>query len=341
MILRFFQQLMDKNLRSEKAFFDTLKNLDIPDKHLRLVWEFIDAYKASVLDFSKSLPCLFSYLEFLKIQIEAPFQFEHFHKKIREPKDYYQFGLDFIKPLIDFTHSSIEGMDNLKQIQKIISKQENVVLLANHQTESDPQAIAAMLECQFPQLAESIIYVAGERVLTDPLAVPFSLGCDLLCIYSKRYIDHPPEQKAEKQSHNKKTMKLMSKLLQEGGKVIYVAPSGGRDRKNTSGKVEVAKFDPDSVEMFYLMAKLAKTPTHFFPLTLSTYNLLPPPDAIQTELGEKRIAQRTPIHLGFNPEFDMDQFSTADSINKQNHRENRAKELWNIVNSQHERFLNF
>ena len=329
---------MGKSLKSEQDFFDTLKNLNLPDKYFSLVWDFINAYKASVLDFSKSLPCLFLYLEFLKAQIENPFPFGHFHKKIRYPKDYYQFGLDFITPLIDFNQSSIEGLENLQSIQQILSKQENVVLLANHQTESDPQAIAAMLEERFPEIAQSIIYVAGERVLTDPLAVPFSLGCDLLCIYSKRYIDHPIEKKAEKQSHNKKTMTLMSKLLQEGGKIIYVAPSGGRDRKNTLGKINVAKFDPDSLEMFYLMAKIAKTPTHFFPLALSTYDLLPPPDCIQTELGEKRTAQRTAIHLNFGSEFNMDHFPTSDPLNKKIHRENRANELWNIVNSQHEKF---
>ena len=43
-----------------------------------------------------------------------------------------------------------------------------------------------------------MIFVAGERVITDPLAIPFSMGSNLLCIYSKRYIDHPPEKKIEK-----------------------------------------------------------------------------------------------------------------------------------------------
>ncbi len=100
-----------------------------------------------------------------------------------------------------------------------------------------------------------MIFVAGERVITDPLAVPFSMGRNLLCIFSKRYIDHPPEQKMKKQLHNKRTMELMSELLSEGGKAIYVAPSGGRDRPNADGVVEIAPFDPQSIEMFYLMAR--------------------------------------------------------------------------------------
>ena len=60
----------------------------------------------------------------------------------------------------------------------------------------------------------------------------------------------------------------MSSLLSEGGKVIYVAPSGGRDRKNLNDKIVVAPFDPQSIEMFSLMARKAKKPTHFYPLSL-------------------------------------------------------------------------
>jgi glycerol-3-phosphate O-acyltransferase len=158
------------------------------------------------------------------------------------------------------------------------------------------------------------------------------MGCDLLCIYSKRYIDHPPELKAQKQLHNKNTMELMSRLLQEGGKIIYVAPSGGRDRRNAEGKIEVAPFDPQSVEMFYLMARKAKTPTHFYPLSLSTYNLLPPPETIQKELGEKRIARRSPIHLTFAPEFNMEKFPGFDEDDKIARRKARADAIWTIVN---------
>ena len=84
----------------------------------------------------------------------------------------------------------------------------------------------------------------------------------------------------------------MSNLLQEGGKIIYVAPSGGRDRKNAKGEIEIAAFDPSSIEMLYLMARKAERPTHFVPLTLSTYHLFPPPATIQKEIGEERFAQR-------------------------------------------------
>lgn len=317
----------------EAEFYRELEALShhIPEKYYRLLLEFFNAYKKAVLLFNDSLPTLFLYLVFIKQEIGSPFTFAPYHKKVRHPLDYYRFGLDFIRPLVDIQSSTIRGLETLNKIFHLLQKKENVILLANHQTEGDPQAISVLLEKTHPHIAESIIYVAGERVVTDPLAIPFSMGCDLLCIYSKRYIDHPPEKKGDKQLHNKKTMQLMSRLLEEGGKIIYVAPSGGRDRKNERGIVEVSPFDPDSIEMFYLMARKAKTPTHFIPFTLATYDLLPPPETIQHELGESRNAKRTPIHLSFSPPFDMDRFPGSETADKLERRSARAKAVWNIV----------
>jgi glycerol-3-phosphate O-acyltransferase len=317
----------------EEEFYKELETLShqIPAKYHRLLVEFFDAYKRAVLSIHDCLPTLFLYLLFIKQEIQSPFTFEPYHKKVRHPFDYYRFGTDFIKPLVDLPHSKIQGVEHLNAIARLLQKKENVILLANHQTESDPQAISILLEKTHPEIGSSIIYVAGERVVTDPLAIPFSMGCDLLCIYSKRYIDQPPEKKTDKQLHNKKTMQLMSRLLEEGGKIIYVAPSGGRDRKNKDGVIEVALFDPDSIEMFYLMARKSGIPTHFVPFTLATYALLPPPETIQHELGEARNAKRTPIHIAFAPPFDMNEFPGFENPNKLERREARAKAIWNIV----------
>jgi len=304
----------------------------LPEKYFYHLSSFFEGYRRAVANFDQEIPTLLLFLQFVKKEIDSPSSFEPYHRKIRYPRDYYQFGLDFIRPLIDLNASHILGLDQLERIQKLLHKKENIILLANHQTESDPQAISILLEKTYPEIASSIIYVAGERVVTDPLAIPFSLGCDLLCIYSKRYIDHPPHQKADKQLHNKKTMQLMSRLLEEGGKIIYVAPSGGRDRRNTQGMIEVAPFDADSIEMFYLMAKKAKTPTHFIPFTLATYALLPPPETIQVELGEIRVAKRTPVHIAFGKPFDMDHFPGSQEPDKLTRRQMRAKAIWDIVN---------
>ena len=142
-----------------------------------------------------------NFLQFLKLiaeQIRQPFTFQPYHTKVREPFDYFRFTLDFMRPLIDLEHSKVHGLEIADEITNLLKRGENASLLANHQTEPDPQAIAILLEKTHPELSLGIIYVAGERVVTDPLAIPFSMGCDLLCIYSKRYIDPPPELKAKK-----------------------------------------------------------------------------------------------------------------------------------------------
>lgn len=311
-----------------------LKPNGLPQKYLKIFDQFCQCY-LEVAGEGTSILDLFTQL--VEEQIKRPFTFEPYHKKVRSPIDYYRFGLDFIRPFVDLPHSSVHGLDVLKEIDKQLKRGENVVLLANHQTESDPQIISILLEKIGSQLGEKIIYVAGERVITDPLAIPFSIGTDLLCIYSKRYIDHPPELRAQKQLHNKNTMGLMSRLLQEGGKIIYVAPSGGRDRRDAQGIVEVAPFDPPSIEMFYLMAKKAKTPTHFYPLSLATHDILPPPDTIQTELGEMRVAKRCPVHIAFGSEFDMEKFPGFEENDKIIRRKARADAIWKIVNQNYER----
>ena len=236
-----------------------------------------------------------------------------------------------IRPLIDLDHSNIHGQDQVDQIENYLSKGENVILFANHQTEPDPQVISILLEEKHPNLAEEMIFVAGHRVVTDPLAVPLSKGRNLLCIYSKKHIEHPKELEAEKFLHNQRTMKKMSELLSKGGKCIYVAPSGGRDRPDTQGKVEVAKFDPSSIDLFLLIAQKAKTPTHFFTLALATYALLPPPNVVEKEIGERRHANSAPVHLHFGDEIIWDQIPAQPHVNKKERSKMRAEYIWSKV----------
>ncbi len=316
---------------------DSIRNIvaQFPTKSAAILSQFIDGYRTAAGEISD--PLLMQFLTLALEQTRNPFTFKAHHTKVRSPTDYYRFGTDFLRPLIDLNHSQVHGIEVLDTIQKQLLRKENVILLANHQTETDPQALSILLENTHPAIGEHVTYVAGERVVTDPLAIPFSMGCDLLCIYSKRYIDSPPELKMDKLLHNKRTMELMSQQLKQGGQIIYVAPSGGRDRRNEQGVVEVAPFDAQSIEMFYLMARKAKTPTHFYPLTLSTYDLLPPPVAIQKELGERRIASRCAIAIAIAPSFDMEKFPGSEDNDKLQRRQARASALWNIVNTNYAR----
>lgn len=271
------------------------------------------------------------FLEYVIHELIEPSAFEPFHQCVRSPEDFYLFGLDFIRPLVILQDSKILHSKNLDKIEAQISHGDNVILLANHQTELDPQAISLLLEKEHPRLAEEMIFVAGHRVISDPMAIPFSKGRNLLCIYSKKYIEDNPALKQERLQHNQRTMNRMSQLLSEGSKCIYVAPSGGRDRPNRVGKLEVAEFDGQSIELFWLMAQKSGHPTHFYPLALSTYDLLPPPDNVKKKLGEPRHTKATPIHLAFGAEVDMDHFSGSDHLDKKQKRQARARYIWEQV----------
>jgi glycerol-3-phosphate O-acyltransferase len=327
---------MDYFQKLEKLKSLNKTSLEISEILHQFYFSYKQAIESNGLSIKKLDPLLIQFLDFVEDQLKHPFQFEPFHQCIRKPVDYYQFGLEFIKPLVMLNESKVVNLEVVDEIQKHLLNGENVILLANHQTEPDPQAISILLEKNHPKLAEEMIFVAGHRVTSDPLCIPFSMGRNLLCIYSKKYIQTPPEKTIEKQQHNQRTMMRMKELLSEGGKCIYVAPSGGRDRLNDQGVIDVAKFDPQSIEMFLLMAKQSGKPTHFYPLSLSTYHLLPPPESVDKELGEKRHATCTPIHLCFNEEIDMDHFPGHVGLDKRQKRQVRADYIWNIVKNDYD-----
>ena len=312
------EQYFSKNLLSKK--YHTLFH--------RFYLGYKEALQKDHIDIKPYEPLLIQFLHLAKEQIEKPFRFEPYHKQVLSPVNHYRFGVEFVRPLIDMNRSSLQGEAYLQEISEKLKNQENVVFLANHQVEADPQAISILLEKNYPELAQNTIFVAGERVIIDPFAIPFSMGCNLLCIYSKRYIDHPAELKTKKQLHNKKTMELMSELLCEGGHSIYVAPSGGRDRINNKGEINVSPFDPSSIELFYLMAQKASKPTSFYPMALYTYDLLPPPDDIQIEIGEERKTKRCGIHLSIGPCLSMENILGPPELDKKKRREFRAEFIW-------------
>lgn len=327
--------------------FEKLKQSTVEGKIPRtlagVIHDFYLSYEVAIEENGYTLQHLQSILnQFLDLviqQLATPYHFQPLHKRILTPFNYYLFGLEFIRPLVIFNQSSVKGLDNLNEMQAMLEKGENIILLGNHQTEPDPQAISLLLEKTHPRLAEEMIFVAGHRVITDPLAIPLSKGRNLLCIYSKRHIEIPPEQKQEKLIHNQRTMKKMAQLLDEGGQCIYVAPSGGRDRQDPQGIIRVAPFDPQSLEMFSLIAQHAAKTTHFHPLALATYRLLPPPGSVGKELGEKRHAHCTPIHAAFGPKIDMQYFPGSEHPDKKQRRQNRADYIGKLVLDDYEKLI--
>ena len=330
--------IMDINKVGEKQLFDVMHTL--PPQAASAIESFCLSYKNAVGSqeaFSLALPSLISYLEQIKKNFDTPFVFSHYHAQERAPFDFFHMARDIINPLIEKEASTVTGIDNLKAIDEALARKENVILLSNHQTEPDPQIISLQVEPYSRKLSQEMISIAGHRVTEDPLAIPFSRGCNLICIYSKKYIEHPPEEKAEKLLHNARSLSKLEELLQTGGSAFYVAPSGGRDRWDAEGNVSIAPFDPQSVELFRLLAKKAGRPTHFHLLTLSTIHLLPPPQGINIELGEQRIASRAPVHLHFSQEISFEGLSSL--TDKIQVRVERAQKLTQMIKETYKSFF--
>jgi glycerol-3-phosphate O-acyltransferase len=303
-----------------------LDELGFPKNEKELLKLFFQSYMAAYQQSGLQEDCtplLDAYLSLVRDELSSPTPFAHFHLLERRPFDFYSFGLSLVRPLIDLSASRVYGEENLRSITNTLSRNENVILLANHQTEIDPHIISILVEPFSKSLASSMVFVAGHRVTSDPLAIPFSRGRNLICIYSKKYIDFPPEEKPAKLLHNSKSLAELENLLHEGGICVYVAPSGGRDRWDEQGNVQIAPFDPQSVEMFHLLSKKAKQPTSLHLLSLATMHLMPPPKTVNIELGETREVFFGPARLFFGPKLDFE--SIGESIDRKERRLERSE----------------
>jgi glycerol-3-phosphate O-acyltransferase len=243
-------------------------------------------------------------------------KFGSYHKALRgNPEkedgntvDFYKFGCDFFRPCMNLPRSKVEGMEYLKEAMDYLEQGHNVILFANHQSEADPQVMSTCFETvgYGPQAAQ-MVYVAGHKVTTDPLAVPFSMGRNLICIHSKKHIDADPESKPHKQRQNLEAMSAMLNLFKKGGCLLWVAPSGGRDRRNVeTGEIPIAPFDSKTIDMFRLMGTKSKTPTHYYPVAMVTYELCPPPDYVDAGVGEQRNVRFGPVGIAIGPEVILD-----------------------------------
>jgi glycerol-3-phosphate O-acyltransferase len=312
------------------------------DNTTRMLTEFFESYQQALIDSGATIPDptpLFEqYIKHAKEEVVHPTTFGHFHSSERFPYDFYEFGRSVALPLIDMKNSFIMGQEHLHSIIEATDRGENVILLANHQTEMDPQILSLLITPMSDRLATSMVFIAGHRVTTDPLAIPFSRGVNILSIFSKKYIDFPPEKKSEKLVHNAKTLSKLEDLLNEGGKCIFVAPSGGRDRFDESDNVNIAPFDPQSVEMFSLLSQKATQPTHLHLLALSTIKLLPPPPTTKIELGESRKVAFAPARIAFSPALDMD--TLGSNPDKKLRRIERAEILTAAIEQMHKALQN-
>lgn len=269
------------------------------------------------------------------LDIEEPFTFSSYHKSMREPFDYYMFGQNYIRPLVDFRSSYVGNVSLFFEMEEKLNQGHNIVLISNHQTEADPAIIALLLESTNPHVAENLTYIAGDRVITDPLCKPFSMGRNLICVYSKKHMLDVPELIEMKRKSNTRSLKEMALLLRGGSQIIWIAPSGGRDRPDpVTGEWYPAPFDTSSIDNMRRLAEHSGIPGHIYPLALLCHDIMPPPPQVEREVGEKRVISFHGAGLSVAPEISFPDIITA-SKNPEEAKEVYTQAFYNSVTEQY------
>ncbi|KAK9274990.1 hypothetical protein L1049_022247 [Liquidambar formosana] len=269
------------------------------------------------------------------LDVEDPFVFTPYHKAMREPFDYYMFGQNYIRPLVDFRNSYVGNIDIFCAMESQLQQGHNIVLISNHQSEADPAIIALSLEKTTPRIAEDMTYVAGDRVITDTLCKPFSMGRNLLCVYSKKHMNDVPELAEMKRRANTRSLKEMALLLRGGSQIIWIAPSGGRDRPDpVTEEWYPAPFDASSVDNMRRLAEHSDVPGHIYPMALLCHDIMPPPPQVEKDIGERRVISFHGAGLSVAPEISFLEI-TAACGNPEEAKETYTHALYNSVVEQY------
>ncbi|XP_026189721.1 glycerol-3-phosphate acyltransferase, chloroplastic [Cyclospora cayetanensis] len=239
--------------------------------------------------------------------------FTAFSAAQHEPLDFARWALGIWEPLIDVKRSKLPVHETtLAALSAHLKAGGNAVLLSNHQTEPDPLLARFIFQKKgFKDLYDALTAVAGYRVRSDLLSVPFSMSCNMICVHSKKHLSSGAESLGQQRRENVLAMQALQQLLQAGGALIWVAPSGGRDRANEKGVyVQPDLFDSKTVQSFALLARKAKEATGvetlFLPMAVYTAPICPPPKAVAKELGEVRTCNFSPIGLAIGEPLPAD-----------------------------------
>ncbi|XP_017238530.1 glycerol-3-phosphate acyltransferase, chloroplastic isoform X1 [Daucus carota subsp. sativus] len=267
--------------------------------------------------------------------VKDTFVFSAYHKAIREPFDYYMFAQDYIRPLINFRDSYVGNISVFNEMEEKLRQGDNVILISNHQTEADPAVIALLLESTNPYIGEGVTYIAGDRVVTDPLCKPFSMGRNLLCVYSKKHMNDDPELVDMKRRANTRSLKEMAKLLRSESEIIWIAPSGGRDRPDpVTNEWLPAPFDASAVDNMRRLMEHAGHPAHIYPVALLCHNIMPPPVKVEKEIGERRMIAFHGTGLSIAPPINYDKICD-DCANPEEAKVAYSQALYDSVNQQY------
>ncbi|GAY32924.1 hypothetical protein CUMW_283950 [Citrus unshiu] len=121
-----------------------------------------------------------------------------------------------------------------------------------------------------------------------------------------------PELIEMKRKSNTRSLKEMALLLRGGSQIIWIAPSGGRDRPDpVTGEWYPAPFDTSSIDNMRRLAEHSGIPGHIYPLALLCHDIMPPPPQVEREVGEKRVISFHGAGLSVAPEISFADIITA------------------------------
>lgn len=138
MVLNFIPLQMDKKLNGKfekllEKIEDLVSSKVIPEKYPQIFREFLNSYQEVIIEHGEDpenyIGIFDTFIELVKEGFKKPFTFEPYHEKIRAPFDYYKFGIDFLRPLVDLPNSTVSGAINLEYMESFLKKKENVILL--------------------------------------------------------------------------------------------------------------------------------------------------------------------------------------------------------------------
>ncbi|XP_014521075.1 glycerol-3-phosphate acyltransferase, chloroplastic [Vigna radiata var. radiata] len=333
------------NARSEQDVFAGIKKEveagSLPANVAAGMQEVYNNYKNAVIQSGDPkaneivLSNMIALLDRVFLDVTDPFVFQPHHKAKREPFDYYVFGQNYIRPLVDFKNSYVGNMPLFIEMEEKLKQGHNIILMSNHQTEADPAVIALLLEARLPYIAENLTYVAGDRVITDPLSKPFSIGRNLICVYSKKHMLDDPALVEMKRTANIRALKEMAMLLRNGSQIVWIAPSGGRDRPEAQTREWVpAPFDISSVDNMRRLVEHSGPPGHVYPLAILCHDIMPPPLKVEKEIGEKRIISFHGAGISVAPAISFSQ-ATATCENPEKAKDVFTKALYDSVTEQY------
>src|SRR5262245_19407213 len=91
---------------------------------LQLYQTYAQAVMSAGLDVQKCENIFDVYLKLVKEQSANPYPFEPFHTRITSPFNYYEFGLDFMRPLFDKEKSKVFHLENVEKMKRQLNANE-------------------------------------------------------------------------------------------------------------------------------------------------------------------------------------------------------------------------